>query len=484
MGLQTWNSIRALDFLTSLPDVDPQRVAVTGASGGGTQTFILCAIDERPAVSFPAVMVSANMQGGCICETCSLLRVGTNNIELAALSAPKPMGMSGADDWTRDIETRGLPELKTIYRLYGAEDNVMAKYYPFPHNYNQVSRELMYNWVNRHLKLGITEPITEKPFVPVPPKELSVFDDQHPRPKDASDAAGLRKYLAEASDKQLRELAKNPAEYRRVVGTALRVMLNDQLPDKADVAVSNLKEIKADGYAVHQSTLTRQGQREQIPTVGLVPSGWKGTLVVWVHPDGKSSLFEENDTPIPAVRQLLEQKVAVLAADLFLTGEYRAPGQTTSPLGFDQKYHKDLPYVGYFHGYNRGILANRVHDLLTVIGFAKTLNPKAVHLVGIGQAGPWALLARAAAGDAIGRAAIDLNGFDFDQVKTTTDEMMLPGALKYGGIYGFVPLCLAGETRLYHCRKAGFFDLATRTTGVSLEEAKASPVQLVQDLLK
>ena len=83
MGLQTVNSIRALDFITSLGYVDQKRIGVTGASGGGTQTFILCAIDPRPAVSVPAVMVSTAMQGGCTCENASLLRVGTGNVEIA-----------------------------------------------------------------------------------------------------------------------------------------------------------------------------------------------------------------------------------------------------------------------------------------------------------------------------------------------------------------------------------------------------------------
>src|SRR5262249_14189910 len=114
MGLQTWNSTRALDFLLSLPEVDPTRIGVTGASGGGTQTFILCALDARPTVAFPAVMVSTEMQGGCICENCSYLRQGTGNIELAGLFCPKPLGMFGANDWTLHIEKHGLPELKEL----------------------------------------------------------------------------------------------------------------------------------------------------------------------------------------------------------------------------------------------------------------------------------------------------------------------------------------------------------------------------------
>src|SRR5260370_13488166 len=99
MGLQTYNSIRALDFLVGLPDVDPARIGVTGASGGGTQTFILCAVDDRPAAAFPAVLVSTAMQGGCICENCSYLRIGTCNMELAAIVAPKTLDMTGANEW-------------------------------------------------------------------------------------------------------------------------------------------------------------------------------------------------------------------------------------------------------------------------------------------------------------------------------------------------------------------------------------------------
>src|SRR5437763_9791992 len=235
MGLQTWNSIRSLDFLLSLPEVDHARIGVTGASGGGTQTFILCAVDDRPAVAFPAVMVSTAMQGGCICENCSYLRQGTDNIELAGLFAPKPLAMSGADDWTIDIETKGFPELKALYRLYGAEDRVLARCFPqFEHNYNQVSREVMYNWFNKHLKLGQADPVAERPFVPVPPKELSVFDDEHPLPKDAVGAPGLRRYLTEASDRQIAALLpmdeRSLQEFRRIVGTALRVMIGDKLP--------------------------------------------------------------------------------------------------------------------------------------------------------------------------------------------------------------------------------------------------------------
>jgi dienelactone hydrolase len=448
MGLQTFNSVRALDFLAGLPDADPRRVGVTGASGGGTQTFILCAIDDRPAAAFPAVMVSTAMQGGCVCENCSHLRVGAGNIDLAGLFAPKPLGMTGANDWTREIETKGLPELKALYRLYGAEPNVMARCLPqFDHNYNQVSREVMYNWFNRHLGLGQAEPVEEQPFVPVLPKELSVFDDQHPRPADAAGAETLRATMTALADRQTAALrAKHPAsldEFRRVVGTALRVMVHDRLPDPADV---DAKPAGAtDEVRLRPLLLGRKGAGEQIPAVLLSPRKSADTVVVWVDPAGKASLAPDGKLS-PVARTLWERGVAVLAPDVFLTGEFE--GAKPPPV--------DATYAGFTFGYNRTALANRVHDILTAVGCARGLGGvTTVHLVGFEKAGPWVVLARALCGDAVARTAADANGFRFDRIRDTADEMMLPGALKYGGLPAFAALCAPGELLLHNTRDTG-----------------------------
>ncbi len=74
--------------------------------------------------SFPAVMVSTGMQGGCTCENACGLRVGTGNIEIAALTAPRPLGMTAADDWTRTMPVDGYPELQKLYSLFQKKDQV------------------------------------------------------------------------------------------------------------------------------------------------------------------------------------------------------------------------------------------------------------------------------------------------------------------------------------------------------------------------
>ncbi len=444
LGLTMWNAMRAVDFLLTLPDVDPARIGVNGASGGGTQSLLLSAIDDRIAASLPAVMVSGNMQGGCICENAGLLRLGTNNIELTALTAPRPLAAVAANDWTHDFMTKGLPELKAIYALMGAPDAVSGQKFEFAHNDNQVSREYAYAFFNKAFALGLPEPIRERPFVPVPPAELRVFDAAHPRPASERDAAGVRQAMRESSDRQLRSLAAGkPAELAGIIRGGFETALADRLPPVATPVEGSFRSLDGDGFSVHQSVMTRPGSQARVPAIGIVPAGWKGgPIVIWVHERGKQAAFEaDGRTPSSELKRLLAGGAAVLAPDVFLTGESGAP---TGRI----RVKNDDTYFGYNTGYNRTVFAERVSDVLTAIAFARNLGGNSIALAGRGAAGAWVLAARALAGDAVIRATVDLGGFDFDQVRETTGEALLPGAVKYGGIRGLASLAGPGRTSI------------------------------------
>lgn len=492
MGLQTFNSLKALDFLVSLPGVDISRIGVTGASGGGTQTFLLCAIDPRPAVSFPAVMVSTAMQGGCTCENAEYLRIGINNVALAATFAPRPMAMTGANDWTIDIERKGLPELKQVYGLYGQADYVDAHCFPqFPHNYNQVSREVMFDWFNTHLQLGLKTPVKQSDFWPLSQADLTVFDDTHPLPEDAGDAATLREYLTKSSDKQFAELL--PAseaeveDYRTLVGAAARVMLDTGVPDGDELQKSGHEQTQLDDQTtLIKGSIGRKGSGESIPWIVLAPKTWNGTIVFWVAGQGKSVLLNQEGQPTAEVRELLNAGIAVTSADVLLTGEYLKAGQDAPVPEVNEQY------VGYTFGYNRPLLSNRVRDILTVVGGLEDhASVKRIHLVGTDGAGPWVLLARAMCGTSVDRTVVDIDGFAFQRVQKRTDPMLLPGALKYGGLGGIAALAVPGSLTVTGARGIAAQELQPlskvyKAAGakVTIQEDSMSSSQLVKHLLQ
>ncbi len=460
MGLQTLNSICALDFLQSLPEVDPKRIGATGASGGGTQTFILCAIDPRPAASFPAVMVSTAMQGGCTCENCSLLRVGTGNIEFAGLFAPKPLAMTGADDWTKEIMAKGMPELIKLYDLLGAKDNVKTTaYLHFPHNYNQPSRAAMYSWFNKHLKLGFNDPIVEGDFQPLSQAELTVFDDRHPKPRSGDEfEASLTKAMSDDSDKQLAAASPKDtaslAKFRDLVGTGWRAMIGRDLPLSSTVERQKIKKEDRGSFFFFADLLKLPKFGEELPVVFLHPKTWNKQVVIWIDENGKSGLFNADNSPKYEIASLLQNGFAIMSADIFGTGELM-PAGASAPLR-NRKVNTNRQFAGYTYGYNHPLFAQRVHDILTLVAFVRGDDHKAekVHLVGLNSAGPWAAAAKFIAGPAIDRTVIDTAGFRFVLLTEFDDPQFVPGAVKYGDVPSLLALSagsdvwIAGEKEL------------------------------------
>ncbi len=455
MGLQTLNAIRGLDFLLSLPEVDHARVAVTGSSGGGTQTMLLSALDDRIRLSFPVVMVSTAMQGGCTCENASLLRVNTGNVEFAGLFAPKPLGMNTADDWTKELATKGFPDLQKLYALYGAKDLVfLLRGEHFPHNYNAVTRSAFYTFLNKHFKLGQVSPVIERDFEPLAPEQLTVWDTQHPAPKaaDPDFERSLLKRLADDAGKQLRECAATPDGWKKIIRPAAEVLLGRTWEGAGEVEWRLADSQERDGYRETTGTVVNKSYGEEVAVVWLCPQKWNGRAVVWLGDSGKATLRSADGGLSSSVMRLLQSGAAVLGADLLF--------QSGDPVKQTRVVDSPREFAGYTFCYNHSLFAQRTHDVLTLVRFLRAVpaaafpQPKAVSLVGWGSIGPVAVAARVLAGAAVDRAAADTQGFRFGKLLDYRDPRFLPGGAKYFDLPGFIALnapyalWLAGEAQL------------------------------------
>jgi dienelactone hydrolase len=452
MGLQTLNSIRSVDFLLTLPEVDPTRLAVTGSSGGGTQTMLLAATDPRLALSYPVVMVSTAMQGGCTCENATLLRVNSGNVEIAALFAPKPQGMNTANDWTKEMATKGFPDLQSLYKLYGKKDYVtLQRGEHFPHNYNAVTRGGFYAALNKHFNLGFEPPIVERDYQPLTKEKLSVWDEAHPAPKagDPDFERNLLKWLKDDARAQLLAAAKTAEGREQVLRPAIEAIIGRSYAQTGKVTFPDASTQWRDSHFRTQGRLVNADHGEEIAVDWLQPIKPTGEVVIWLDDAGKGAARLADGSLRPELQELVDRGVGVMTADLFL--------QDDKTLKQTRVVNSPREVPAYTFCYNHALFAQRVHDVMTITRYL--LAPRdhsqpavqKVSLAGFGRMGPVAAAARAVMGATVAKAAVDTAGFRFGQLLDYRDPMFLPGGAKYLDVPGLLcaaatqPLWVAGE---------------------------------------
>ena len=414
LAVQTWDSIRVVDFLQSLPDVDPDKIGVTGASGGGTQTFLLTSVDERVKAAAPVNMVSFIMQGGCVCENAPGLRVGTNNVEIVSLFAPKPLLIvSATGDWTKNVPKEEFPAVQSVYRLFNEPQNVEVVQIDAPHNYNRESREAVYAFFNKIFYNRSAAPAETDIRIEPDEKLLAWGNRDYP-----ADIQGKVKSRADI-------LAWWQEEARQAVAAArrpqLRYWLTHILGAEWPVHVTTIEAAGKASPGKHggdaesagteyEGALSRAGMGEHIPYRFI---DGKGEPALYLDPKGIASAIKSDK-----VQSWLKEKRPVLLIDAFQTGAAREPRE---PKGDSQ-----------FLTYNVSDDAARVQDVLTALRWLSTRKHGRVEIEAVNSARWWAVFAAA-----VSRTQVRFE-FKPDEFKSTDDELItefyVPGLQLAGGV--------------------------------------------------
>jgi dienelactone hydrolase len=417
LGLQLWNSIRALDFLASLDDVDTNRLGITGASGGGTQAFLLAAVDDRLQFASPVNMVSAIMQGGDLCENAPGLRLNTSNVEIAAMFAPKPMLLvSATGDWTRNVPKEEFPAIRRIYDLYGKGDQVEVIQIDEKHNFNRLSREAVYRFFAKQNPGLSDERDLAEHDISVPMLQDMVVLSNRTLPPNALDLSGVFRLWQSRAESQNAE-PQDPAFLRERLRQTLDV----------DIPLDVIADLQGDRLIIG-----RPAKGDRIP--GIRIEGHGKTAIV-VDPDGADKALKSATT-----QRLRNEGRPILLLDVFQTGIAKAPrpgDPTTGPVAklnddADEEARADAA-AGYpkFLTFNVSVDAARVQDIVTAIVYASKTSDE-VDLFASGDAALWATFAAA-----VSPVHVSLHLDNVPKLRSNDDYVQhfnVPGILSAGAI--------------------------------------------------
>lgn len=326
--VMVWSDMRALDFLETLPEVDPGRIGSAGCSGGGSQTQVLAALDPRVKAAVVAGLtcnyenILSPDSGHCACNHWPNAMRFMDFPELAVLAFPAWVHYLTMNDWTRSFERENFPAIQELYRANGYAQRVETLYEPTQHIYNRSKREQTYWWMERAL-MGCCclEPIPEPENVVTFPVEtienLTVEGPKIAEFGGVSDSYAERTlYTApviSAEDDWLRYRKRMTETLTELIG------LNGELPSRV-LRPEALSTIVRDGMLIDTVNCPSEGGL-RIPTLLVRRKGAEGRLpiVLMLGPDGKDALLEA-DIPYGPLAYARDGALVVLP-DVRFVGE-------------------------------------------------------------------------------------------------------------------------------------------------------------------
>lgn len=387
-GVECWNGVRGIDYLVSRADVDPQRIGVTGISGGGAATFWIAAADERVAVAVP-VSGMADLQsyvgnrvinGHCDCMFMHNTFAWPWT-RIATLIAPRPMLFVNSDAdpiFPMDANDRISNRLERLYSLYGAGDQVDAVVSIGGHAYRKDIRQAVYRFLNTHLKQD-PRPVadSEDDLVsegedgahPIPPQDLRVFATDADIPDDQRNTTIDQHFVPMAASQP--PSAEDFSDWQAERMAELRQVPFHALPSPIPAA----KEIRRDGGSIQVET--EPGITISLRHVNRDAAASAARLLLVVRQEDESG-----DAP-----QWLDQ--VVRPGDAVVVCEVRGVGGTRwterNPPNYVTRSHVLL---------GQTVDTGRVRDVAAVASYLFEQSPAPdsggrvpVHVVGRGSAG-------------------------------------------------------------------------------------------------
>lgn len=458
-GIQVYENMRAVDYLQSRPEVDPDRLGVTGASGGGNQSMYAGAYDERFRCVVPTCSVG-NYQAYlsaacCMCEVVPGILQRHEEGHVLGLAANRGLMVTSATQdafqFSVDQARISISRAREIAALTSTEGPSAVKHtiIESPHHYNQPMREAMYGWMTRHLKgEGDGSPIPEPEIIPEEPESLRCF----PGDSRPDDYITIPRFFAEEARRLLRNRDSEIdqpylAALREAKTAADREILREQAVDqltkvlhiKPSVSPANVNTVKSqDDQFIELIYMTEPGLEITARCDSSLAEGSDSRkLAILLNIDeGSETVFSGEQA-----QKLRQEGYEIVAPDLRATGRYAVAGDRIGNAPDHNSAEWSL-WIG------RPLLGQWTMDVLqTVDALEKHLGtlPKEVLIVGQGSSGTIALAS----------AAIDVrisSVLTRNSLATFVDEgkfsgprlgLLVPGLLRDAGDIGHIAAMIA-----------------------------------------